>query len=263
MRILFKILLAVLLFGMAWYSISRIDFMSRWQVEKMSKDQEHKLGEAIWELFINDKDIIHDSMALDAIEQLKNRLSPAGTLLDSITIFLVDDSQINAFALPGSQIIIYTGLIDFCDDPDELASVLAHEMAHIHLDHVVKKLVKEVGLNILVSLSGDQSGGLIREILKYITSTAFDRAAESEADMQALEWLQEAGIDPEKMATFFLRVDREQPSIPGIADWVSTHPDSGDRAAVIIQSKKGNSTAFSPAIDSISWLHLKQIAGGM
>lgn len=259
MRILSKILLALLVFVGAWYALSQIDFMGRWEIDKMTKAQEKKLGDAVWELFINDNDIIEDSLAQDVIQQLKNRLAPTDTALDSITIFLVDDSQINAFALPGRQIILYTGLIDFCNDPDELAGVLAHEMAHIHLDHVVKKLVKEVGLNILVSLSGDQSGGVIREILKYITSTAFDRAAESEADVQAVSWLQQADIDPEKMATFFLRMDREGPSIPGIADWISTHPDSKDRAAEIMQTKGKNQQSFSPAMDSVSWQYLKEV----
>lgn len=88
----------------------------------------------------------------------------------------------NAFSLPDGHLIVFSGLILNSDSPEELAGVVGHELAHIELNHVMKKLVKEVGLSTLISLiTGNSGSDMIKETAKTLSLTAFDRNLEKDA----------------------------------------------------------------------------------
>ena len=71
-----------------------------------------------------------------------------------------------------------------------LSGVIAHELAHIEKKHVIKKLTREIGLSVLVSvISGQSDPGVISQIAKTLSSSAFDRKMEKEADMVGVQYL--------------------------------------------------------------------------
>jgi predicted Zn-dependent protease len=120
--------------------------------------------------------------------------------------------------------------------------VIAHEIAHIESGHVVKKLGKEIGLSVILNLTlGDIGGEVVRNALSTITSTAYDRSLEKEADLKAVDYLFAAKMNPTYLASFLEKLDK-QSQTPEVLQWVSTHPDSKERVRYInerINSVKG------------------------
>ncbi|MFW5960764.1 MAG: M48 family metalloprotease [Chitinivibrionales bacterium] len=149
------------------------------------------------------------------------------------------DTVVNAFAVPGGYVYIYTGLILEAEDEAEIAGVLAHEIGHITKRYGVEKLIKLHGYNFLLDiLVGDSTA--LRTVMDAAGGMAFlklSRSNEHEADSCSVEYTSDAGSNPEGMKTFLekLRADRSLNFEP-----LSTHPDTDkriDSVASLISSK--------------------------
>ncbi|WP_179381269.1 M48 family metallopeptidase [Jannaschia marina] len=140
----------------------------------------------------------------------------------------------NAFALPGGTVVITDALAKMLeDDPDALAGVLAHELAHVTEDHGLKALYRSIALYVVIALLAGDTGPILDEILlegNVLLSLQGSRDAERDADAKAVPLMQAAGFDPEGLARFF---DRLQGIMGDGGGWSSTHPGSGERAARI------------------------------
>jgi len=239
MRIIFHLILLAGSFAGIYFGLSKIDFTGAANIEKISSEKTRKLGELMVESMLLSTEEIKDSTALAFIDSLKRPLCIAGGLdADSIKIHLIRDGEVNAFALPGNHIVVNTGLFDFAKNPGEVAGVLGHELGHLKLNHLEKKLVKEVGLSILFTIAGGEAGQqILKEIVKQISSTSFDREYESEADAFAVKVLAKSGVDPEQLSDFMFRVSQKS-NMPEELVFLSTHPDGKERAAEIIKLSK-------------------------
>ncbi len=148
--------------------------------------------------------------------------------------------------MPGDQLIVLTGLVDYCKTPEELAGVMAHEIAHIEHDHVMKKLVKEVGIAMLFAIAGGNSSfEIIGEVLQTISSRAFDRDQETEADHYAVKLLSNAHINPAGLSDFLFRLSQESEDMADEMLIISTHPGSSDRAATILEEIKKEKSHYN------------------
>jgi predicted Zn-dependent protease len=246
--------LSVSFFGM-WYVLSLIDYRTIFKVEEVTKENERKLGNVILDAVTKSNKIISGDSIQGVIEGIKDRLCEANGIADSsITVHIIAVHDVNAFALPGRHLVIYSGLIGYCKSPEELAGVIAHEVAHMEHDHVMKKMVKEVGLAMVISLSGGNSSSeIVRQTVKLLSSTAFDREQESEADASGVHYMAKADIDPQASADFLFRLAHEKESDVARFEWVNTHPNSGDRAAEIITLRKQETFTVRKISDSTSW----------
>src|SRR5690606_24136018 len=115
------------------------------------------------------------------------------------------NESVNAFALPGGNIVILSGLLEFSENPEEVAAVLAHEMAHVEKRHVVDRLLKEFGMQVVFGVLTGGDLVVLSEISRTVTSTFFDRRQEEEADEFALELLHRCNISPRALGTLFRR----------------------------------------------------------
>lgn len=140
----------------------------------------------------------------------------------------------NAFALPGGTVVVTDDLARMLeDDPDALAGVLAHELAHVTEDHGLKALYRSIALYVVIALLAGDTGPILDEILlegNVLLSLQGSRDAERDADAKAVPVMQAAGYDPEGLARFF---DRLEGIMGEGGGWSSTHPGSGERAARI------------------------------
>jgi len=247
-------LLALSFFGL-WFLLSRIDFVGLLGIEQFSRDNERRLSELVLEAIERDHEAIEEKSVTRYLNAMKDRLCTANGIADtSITLHIVEQDDVNAFALPDRQIVVNAGLIRYCETPEELDGVLAHEMAHIEQRHVMQKLIKEVGFMMLLSIANDETGsGIMRQVIKTLSSTAFDREQESQADSTAVRYLLNAGVDPEPFATFLFRISRDGRDIPKHFELLSTHPNSSDRAAVILKLKKGKKLSSAQPADPAAW----------
>jgi predicted Zn-dependent protease len=255
------VILALLFFGI-WFLLSNVNFVEIFHVEQFTKDNEHKLGEFILDAVRRGNDELDSDTVQTCLDSIKNRLCTANDIADSsISIHILVKDDVNAFALPDRHLVVYTGLIRYCKSPEELEGVLAHEIAHMEHRHVMKKLVKEVGFSMLTAVAGGESSGEIgRQVVKLLSSTAFDREQESEADRSAVHMMANAGIDPESLANFLFRLSQEKKNIPKNFEWVSTHPNSQDRSAEILKLMKRETFRLRPVVNGYVWVSARRIA---
>ena len=263
---LFFLLLAITIVAGTLYGIARL-IESRLgrlaPVVDASLDRlEASLGEPLWMEIKSQNPPIQDPKAQQALNRLLHSLcAPNGIDTAGLHRHLVQNPEVNAFALPGRRLVIQSGLIQKAKNPDEVAGVLAHEIAHAEQGHIRRKILKEAGLSLLIAwISGGWGGspGGIHELVRVLSSTAFDRTYEAEADRVAVRYLQTAGIDPEGLAVFMDRLAANEKENPTPPEWLSTHPASPKRAVTIRhQAAQNPNTAYQPSLTEADWQALQ------
>ncbi|MBN1603279.1 MAG: M48 family metalloprotease [Chitinispirillaceae bacterium] len=164
------------------------------------------------------------------------------TTIDFTFTIIDNDSVINAFAIPGGFVYVYTGLLLKTSSEDEIAGVIAHEIAHITHRHGAKKLKDQYGIDMLLDvLIGDSNA--VRSVLDISSGLVFlkySRDNEFEADSSAIEYLSTAGYNPSGMKTFLDVLVSMGSGSSKLATLLSTHPASEERVkkAVGIIDKK-------------------------
>lgn len=138
-----------------------------------------------------------------------------------------DDEVLNAFAAPGGYMYFYTGIIKYLDTEDELAGVMAHEIGHAAKRHGTDTLTREYGISILLSLLLGENQNILTEISHGLVSLSFSRNQETESDLASVSYLSETEYDCTGAAGFFEKLEEEGNASP--PEFLSTHPDSGDR----------------------------------
>ncbi len=252
-------LITILLFFGTWYVLTQIDWMKIFKVQQVTDKTEQKLGELFWEVFKKSEKEVKNTLVVNSVDSIVTQVCKTNKIDRSkLKIHILDKEDVNAFALPNGHLIIYSGLILNSDNQEELIGVVCHEIAHIELNHVMKKLVKEIGLSVLISITTGNSGAeVIRETAKMLSSSAFDRSLEKEADIKAVDYLVNANINPEPFADFLYKLsDTEHEAIKYLT-WISTHPDSKDRAEYIIEYSKGKEKEYKSILSNETWDKLK------
>ncbi len=261
-KIIFQFFVLVALFFGLWFLLSNINWMTAFKVEKLTDDTEKKIGKAVWDLYKKTEKENKDEKAVNALDSIVDKICTKNNInRETIKVHLIIKDDINAFAMPGGHLVVYSGLIKASDNADELAGVMAHEISHIELGHVMKKLIKEVGLSVLVSMtSGNGGGEAIKQVSKILSSSAFDRKLEKEADISAVEYLINAKINPESLAEFLYKLSENKEEQSAYETWLSTHPDSKKRAEYILAYSKDKLTKSEPALSESTWKNLVQNA---
>jgi hypothetical protein len=157
------------------------------------------------------------------------------------TIRVIAEKKINAFSLPGGPLFVNTGSIVAADNEAQLAGVIAHEMSHVVLRHMTNQATKRelVALPAVLanSLTGnDLLGALTRIGIGFTANSAllkFSRGDEAEADYNGAEMMAEVGYNPIEMARFFEKIEEKAGRVGGIEQFLSDHPNPGNRIAAI------------------------------
>ncbi len=215
----------------------------------LNKSQEAQIGRAIMRSIRMSGQIVEDPQITEYINEIGHRIAAQTNDGDhDFTFFVVNDPRINAFALPGGYIGVHTGLIDASRSEDELAGVLAHEIAHVTQRHIARSIHASsrqsilstalmLGALILGAAGGDgdavQAGIAIAQGTAAQQQINFTRSNEHEADRIGIGALAQAGFDPNGMSSFFEVMSRQQLSAPDtrIPEFLRTHPVTTDRIA--------------------------------
>lgn len=207
------------------------DWLVELAVQRIPIEWEQKLGESAYRDVVAHQDIMNEGPAVAAVQEMTQRLTqhiPDNAYNFDITV--VKSDVVNAFALPGGHVVVFTGLIKKAQSGEEVAGVLSHELNHVLQRHGLERIVKNVGLLTVVAIViGDQQGlvGLMRQVGVELLALKFGRAQETEADLTGLRLLHRANINPEGMITFFQRLSQKD---EGRVELLSTHPMSAARA---------------------------------
>ncbi|MEJ5963333.1 M48 family metallopeptidase [Pedobacter immunditicola] len=253
--------IAAALFFATWFVLAQIDWVTYFRIEKVTDKTEAKLGELFWEAFQKSEKENKNPFVVSSVDSIVTKICLANKIdRDLISVHILDKDEINAFALPNGRLVIYSGLIKNADNQEELSGVICHEIAHIQLNHVMKKLVKEIGLSVLISIATGNSGSeIVKETAKMLSSSAFDRSLEKEADIKAVEYLVKARINPEPFADFLYKLSNKEKETTKYLTWISTHPDSKERAEYIIEQSRNKHVKYETILTNDNWDKLKEI----
>ena len=162
------------------------------------------------------------------------------------TFEVVNVKEINAFALPGGPMFVNRGMIEAAHDDGEIAGVMAHELSHVLLRHgtaqaskATKYEIGQIAGAVLGSIIGGGWGQVISQGTQFGLGTAFlrfSREFERQADTEGAQIMARAGYDPMDMANMFKTIQKQ--GGPGGPQWLSDHPDPGNRIASISQEAK-------------------------
>lgn len=197
-------------------------------------------------------DTLKGTAANEAVEAIVRRLQAAAP--DSPFEFRVHvqkNAQVNAFAAPGGLIVVYTGLIREASSPDEVAGVLAHEMAHVTRRHSMRQMLYRAGvLPLMGLLVGSPEAASIFETAGQLSDLGFSREQESDADSVGYEILRRARLPAGGMASFFDQLSKIGGAAPPAL--LSTHPDSAERAAALRERIARDGKAVTEPLD-VDW----------
>ncbi|HEY0149441.1 MAG TPA: M48 family metallopeptidase [Allosphingosinicella sp.] len=189
-----------------------------------------------------------------ALNAMALKLSPDAAKLN---IRVVKIDMVNAAALPGGTIIVFEDLLTEAKGPEEVAGVLAHELAHVERRHVTQAMIRDLGLGLVISAFGGNTGGSIDGLL----SAGYSRGSEKEADSDAIAKLRGAAIDPQPTAAFFKRLSAGEEKLGRIAEglsYISTHPMSASRQKAFAASRDPR-RAYRPALTPAQWQALRNV----
>ena len=242
-------------FFLLFFLVGRADWMNMFQIEKHTAALEDKFGDLLWESIESIEDVVEETKILTSIDSLVDKICEKNSIeRDNIRVHVVRSGEINAFAMPGGHIVLFSNLILEAASQEELCGVLCHEIAHIEKGHVMSMMIKEIGFAAIVGMvnSGGSSGAA--QAIKLVSSTAFDRKMEREADILAVKYMEKANINPAPFADFLYRLAEGDPKIMSYLTWISTHPDSKERAEYIVNEISDNvSITYGQVITEETW----------
>ncbi|MCS6296107.1 MAG: M48 family metallopeptidase [Nitrospira sp.] len=229
-RLLWGSVLGVV-FGLGLLLWFGTDLIVEWAVARIPIEWEQKLGESVYQDFLSKETVLKEGPAVSAVQEMTQRLTDK--IRDNpykFQISVVQSPVVNAFALPGGYVVVFTGLMTKAESGEEVAGVLSHELNHVLQRHGMERMVKMLGLAAVVGiLLGDQQGltGLAKQVGMELVTLKFGRAQETEADVTGIRLLSDARIAPDGMIRFFERLSEKDKARVEV---FSTHPMSAGRA---------------------------------
>lgn len=235
----------------------------------LSKSDENQLGRAIMRQIRASGELVEDPQVTEYINEIGHRIAAQANIDGNheFSFFVVDNNVINAFALPGGFIGVHTGLLEATRNEDELAGVLAHEVAHVTQRHIARRIHANQRQSILSTaimlgaiLAGAAGGGgdVMQGAIAVAQGTAaqqqinFTRSNEYEADRVGISALAAAGFDPQGMGSFFEVMSRgTTPIEQRLPEFLRTHPVSSARIA----EARGRARSYQPVhtTDSVNY----------
>ena len=206
-----------------------------------STDKEVKMGQSIAKAVEREYDLADDPLIQKRVEDIGKKVAQVCDRKEIDYYFkVIDDEEVNTFALPGGIVYVNSGLIERVANDDELACVLAHEVGHIVAKHSIKKLQAMMGYNFLRILMAQapDSGKLVTgtDIAFTQIIAGYSREDELLADQLGARYARRAGFNPEAMISFLetlQEVTRRKPARP--KSYIRTHPYVPDRIRVVKQ----------------------------
>lgn len=222
-----------------------------WIVDRIPVEQEMRLGAQLFAGHKSDLKLLQGA-PLAMVNEIGTRLTRGSAY--RYQFHVAEDKSVNAYAMPGGFIVMHSGLLALADSADEVAGVLAHEVAHVERRHSLHGLAKSAGLYATAALVFGDLGRLAGAGADLL-NLKFSRDHERDADRVGLDLLVKAGFAPAAMATFFRKMAAQGSGMPA---FLSTHPAGEERFAEIeraLQALPAAARAAAPS--SIDYAAIK------
>lgn len=221
---LFFITAAALLIG-GYYLL--VALITGFGVQLISPKKEAELGKMIYATIIEQQKI--DSPLTELVRQFAAPLQLSEQY--SIRLTVLDDDEVNAFAIPGGDIVIYKGILKQMQRPEELVALLGHEASHVNERHSLRNILQEMTGSMVISMVFGEFGSvgqLIAGRANMLRSLSYSRSLEEDADELGMQRMLQNNCDPRGMIYLMDRLEasEKEPALPG---FLSTHPVTADR----------------------------------
>ncbi|MFH1317524.1 MAG: M48 family metallopeptidase [Candidatus Omnitrophota bacterium] len=194
---------------------------------------EISIGNNVAARIIEDNEIVQDKSLQFYIENTGNKLKKVSDRTNlEYKFYIVDDDQLNAFAVPGGHVFLNKGLIDTATK-DELAFVMAHEIGHICARHSVKKMQTALGLNFLLSVAlrdpNYQAVNKTINLVYNVVALGYSRKDELLADSLGVKYSKKAGFNPEASFSLLEKLKKEEGNANYTLVFLRSHPLPDER----------------------------------
>lgn len=231
--------------------------------EDITPEQEYYIGRSVAATILHAYKVYDQEALNHYLNVLGQGLSQASEKPETFGgyhFITMDSEEINAFAAPGGLILISRGLIGCCRNEDELAAVLAHEIAHVQYNHGLKAIKQgrlTSALTILATESAKSFGGQeladlteafegsITDITSTLMTSGYSRGLEYDADKGAVQILKRVGYNPKGLTNMLAEMQKRLK--PGGHDFAQTHPAPQDRIKEIADEVKSYPDIVEPA----------------
>ena len=245
----------VVLLGVAWTLVTHIPDLA---APLVPFGIQVAIGDEVYEEFVGSATECRSPPGVAALAKIVGGLEKVADYGHPIRVTVVQQSVVNAFALPGGRVVIFSKLIDEAEGPHELAAVLAHEFGHVVEYHSMRALLRHYGIDFLLKIV---TGGVSDSVTNVLSAAQLllvlrhGRDAERDADSVGLRLLEKAGWRQDGLATFFGRMLKE----PGgdaakRAGIFSSHPPTEERIAATRRPPEG-----AMPINNEEWRALRTI----
>jgi predicted Zn-dependent protease len=204
----------------------------------ISEEKEIAIGKQYATEIDRSAKIIKDPVINEYVNRVAQNLARNSDLKVPLTVKVIDAPDINAFALPGGFLYVNTGVLQAATEEDQIAGVMAHEIAHVAARHWASQMTKATILQyaMLPLLFTPMSVGVYYGVMEaYMNGVPlaflkFSRDDEAEADFLGIQYMYKAGYDPNAYVAFFGKVLQEERSNPGsVPSIFADHPPTGER----------------------------------
>lgn len=219
-----------------------VNALPRWVAAAIPLGWERRLGETSAALIADRRGRCGGAEGQAALDRLVERLRSAGGIAMPVTIAVLDTRTVNAFTLPGGQVLVMRGLIAAATDGPMLAGVIAHELGHVAHRDPTTLLIRGMEFSLLLSAVGLGDAGGVAAGAGNLMNLAFSRAAEAAADASAIDFLTKAGLRADGLSRFFALMEQRDATAANTPDhrepgdqsgtelnWFATHPSSESR----------------------------------
>ncbi len=236
------ILLVLIISGAVAAACYKAPVTGRSQFIILSQSEENQMGVAAFQEVLKEEQVSGNAQYNEAVTRVGTRIVGVADTPQYNWDFKVlkDDEQINAFALPGGKVGVYTGILPVAANDAGLATVMAHEVAHVAARHggerVSTDVLAQIGaVGVSAALGGSDpwvSEAIMQAYGIGVTVGGilpFSRTQEAEADQIGLIYMAKAGYDPREAIAFWERMDAAVKGKPQPPEFLSTHPGYGTR----------------------------------
>ncbi|MEM8697803.1 MAG: M48 family metallopeptidase [Pseudomonadota bacterium] len=232
-------------------------------------EREQQLGDAVAKQVQSFMDLTGDDAycaepeGRAALDEMTERVMQETELPYPLRVDVLNHDLVNAFAMPGGRVVLFRGLIEEANSPEQVAGVLAHEIAHvIHRDPTVGVLRAAGTAGIVGLFLGDIFGGaIIVAMTEAVINASYQREAEQRADETAYRMLADAGLPSAPFANFFQRLAEEHGDVEGVLKYLASHPELSGRAQRAAAADQIGTGSYVPVLDDRNWVALREICG--
>jgi predicted Zn-dependent protease len=230
---------------------------------------EAKLGESVAEHFAPPARRCEDPQRQATIDAVVAALlAPAQPQPYTFRVAVVNSRVVNAIAAPGGSVIVFRGLLEQTESAEEPAGVLAHEVEHVLHRHVTRAIFQQASTGVLMAaLVGDVSGAVAfgLEGARTLGDLRMTRQAEEEADRDGMRLMQQAGIDPAAMVSFFEKLQKTEKGARDstLSRYLATHPATAERIATLRAMAEAGPKPDKRLLPDVDWNDVKTMCGAV